>query len=249
SIGPATELMSLAPQILASVGEREESAELALQLEKILDGVDAEFISEEVPHALSETLEGIERVTSIVRAMKDFSHPGGDGVELADLNHAVETTLQVARNEYKYYADVVTDLGELPRVGCWVDDLNQVFLNLIVNGAHAIHDRLGDSEERGTLTIASRMDGDTVELRFGDTGCGVPEDARAKIYDQFFTTKEIGRGTGLGLAIARSVVVDKHGGTLDFETEVGVGTTFIIRLPAHQHHSLEEKPVEADPVC
>lgn len=249
SIGTVTELMSLVPQVLADPGRDSLDGKLLAKVEKSLDGVDVDFISEEIPQALAETLEGIERVTSIVRAMKDFSHPGGDGVQLSDLNHAIETTLQVARNEYKYHADVVTDLGELPRVECWLDDLNQVFLNLIVNGAHAIHDRLGDSGERGTLTVRSRMDGDIVELRFGDTGCGVPEDARGKIYDQFFTTKEIGRGTGLGLAIARSVVVDKHGGTLDFETEMGVGTTFVIRLPALQQHSIEEQTAEADPVC
>lgn len=231
SMGPAIALLELAPALLEGARRGELDDEAARRVEQLLDGVDAEFVTAEVPLALDETLEGIERVTTIVRAMKDFSHPGGDGHELADLNQAIETTLAVARNEYKYIADVQTDLADLPRVECWVGDLNQVFLNLLVNGTHAIRDRLGDSGRRGTLTVSSRLDGDHVELRFGDSGGGIPEDVRGQIFDQFFTTKEIGVGTGLGLSIARAVVVDKHGGTIDFETETGVGTTFIVRLP------------------
>ncbi|GJM21939.1 MAG: hypothetical protein DHS20C15_18540 [Planctomycetota bacterium] len=213
-----------------------------------VEDLDVDFMAEEFPMALEETLEGIERVTTIVRAMKDFSHPGTEGCASANLNQAIETTLAVARNEYKYHAKVETDFGDLPQVQCWVADLNQVFLNLLVNATHAIRDKLGEhSTEQGTITISTRRDGDSVEVRVADTGGGIPESAQQKIFDQFFTTKSVGRGTGLGLAIARAVVVDRHGGTLDFETEEGVGTTFIVRIPIER--DLTEADDEAHPVC
>jgi len=201
--------------------------------------------------ALEETLEGIERVSTIVRAMKDFSHPGGEDRSPADVNEAVLTTLAVARNEYKYIAEVELELGELPPVECWIGDLKQVFLNLLVNGTHAIRDRLGpDASELGALTVSSRLDGDVVELRFSDSGGGIPEHVQGRIFEQFFTTKEVGRGTGMGLAICRSVVVEKHGGTLEFETEAGVGTTFVIRVPIHAEEAATAAPNHATtPVC
>jgi signal transduction histidine kinase len=194
--------------------------------------VDVTFLAEELPAALGEMQEGVDRVTTIVRAMKDFSHPGNQGRQSADLNKAIATTLSVARNEYKYCADIETDYGDIPLADCYVADLNQVFLNLLVNAAHAIKDVVGESSgERGTIRIRTRLEGSMIELRFSDTGSGIPEHVREKIFDQFFTTKAVGRGTGLGLAIARAVVVDKHGGTLLFETEMGKGTTFIVRIP------------------
>ena len=157
---------------------------------------------------------------------------GNQGRQSADLNKAIATTLSVARNEYKYYADIETDYGDIPLADCYVADLNQVFLNLLVNAAHAIRDVVGDgSARRGTIRIATRLDGDRIEIRISDTGSGIPEHVRGKIFDQFFTTKGVGRGTGLGLAIARAVVVEKHRGTLHFETEVGKGTAFFVRIP------------------
>lgn len=218
------------------------------EVKAAVDELDVDFMAEEFPMALEETLEGIERVTTIVRAMKDFSHPGTEGCAAADLNKAIETTLAVARNEYKYHAQVETDFGDIPQVQCWVADLNQVFLNLLVNATHAIRDKLGEhSTEQGTIRISTRQDGDHVEVRVSDTGGGIPEHAQQQIFDQFFTTKGVGKGTGLGLAIARAVVMDRHGGTLDFETEVGEGTTFIVRVPIEQ--KLSEAEDEARPVC
>jgi signal transduction histidine kinase len=191
-----------------------------------------EFLASEVPAALAEMQEGVQRVTTIVRAMKDFSHPGNQGRQSADLNKAIATTIAVARNEYKYVADVQCDFGDIPSIECWVADLNQVFLNLLVNAAHAIKDAIGEGAgQRGTIRVSTRLDGDWVDIRFADSGTGIPEGVRERIFEQFFTTKPVGRGTGLGLAIARSVVVEKHGGTLSFETELGKGTTFIVRLP------------------
>jgi two-component system, NtrC family, sensor kinase len=147
------------------------------------------------------------------------------------LNQAIQSTLVVARNEYKYVAEIDTEFGELPLVQCYLGEINQVVLNLLVNAAQAIADVVKDTTNMGKLTVRTRSDGDAVEISIGDTGTGIPEAVRDKIFDPFFTTKAIGKGTGQGLAIAHSVIVNKHGGTLRFETEPGKGTTFFIRLP------------------
>ncbi len=195
---------------------------------------DLPYLCAEIPRATQQSIEGIERIAAIVRAMKEFSHPGQEGAQPTDLNHAIETTLQVARNEYKYVADVITDLDpDLPQVTSFLGELNQVFLNLIVNAAHAIRAAHGDGV-KGTLSISTRKAGEFVELRFRDDGTGIPESARKKIFDPFFTTKPVGQGTGQGLYLAHAIVVQRHGGTISFETEIGKGTTFIIRLPLHR---------------
>ena len=188
---------------------------------------DLEYILNDAPNAVAQGLEGVKRVVHIVRAMKDFSHVNRSELSITDINHVLESTLTVARNEYKYVADVETDFGELPQIECYVSDLNQVFLNLLVNAAHAI----ADTGKRGTITIKTRARGDDVEVRITDTGTGIPEEIRDKIFDPFFTTKEVGQGTGQGLNIAHQIVVGKHGGTLSLETEVGKGTTFCLRIP------------------
>lgn len=195
--------------------------------------IDVKYLSEEIPKALQESLEGVNRVATIVRAMKEFSHPGRKEKQALDLNRAIETTILVARNEWKYVADLTTDFAaDLPLVPCLVHEFNQVMLNLIVNACHAVSDVVGKTEgSKGSIKISTRPDGNWVEIRISDTGSGIPENIRHRIFDPFFTTKDVGKGTGQGLAIARSVVVDKHGGTIDFESEVGKGTTFIIRLP------------------
>jgi two-component system, NtrC family, sensor kinase len=137
----------------------------------------------------------------------------------------------VAANAYKYAADVTTELGDLPLVVCNGGDMNQVFLNLIVNAAHAIEDRVGDSGRRGTITIRTRRDGDNVVVSIADSGGGIPAEIARRIFDPFFTTKDVGRGTGQGLAIARTMVVERHAGTLTFDSEPGHGTTFHVGLP------------------
>jgi len=250
SVNPIIGVLQLVPGLIEESRNGTADEEMFRLVEEMLSDVDIDFVADEMPMAIDETLEGVERVTTIVRAMKDFSHPGSDGAASADINEAIETTLAVARNEYKYHADVVTDFGELDAVECWVADLNQVFLNLLVNGTHAIREKLGDNNsERGVIRIETRTDADMVEIRFSDTGTGIPEEVQAQIFDQFYTTKEVGRGTGLGLAIARAVIVEKHGGTLTFETEKGKGTTFIVRVPVKQQEAMEEVPSEAHPVC
>ena len=192
---------------------------------------DVDYLVGEIPKAVSQTLDGVTRVATIVQALKEFAHPDQKEKVAADLNQALLSTLSVARNEIKYVADVETDLGDLPLVLCQPGELNQVFLNLIVNAAHAIADVVRDTDTKGVIRVRTAREEDMALIAITDTGCGIPESHRAQIFDPFFTTKEVGRGTGQGLSIAHAVVVDKHGGSLTFETEVGRGTTFFIRLP------------------
>jgi len=167
-----------------------------------------------------------------VRAMKEFAHPGGEEKTAVDLNKAIESTVTVARNEWKYVADMTTDLApDLPLVPCLLGEFNQVILNMIVNAAHAIGEVVKDTGLKGHISITSCRMGEWIEIRLTDTGAGISEEIRDKIFNPFFTTKEVGKGTGQGLAIARSVIVDKHRGAITVESQVGKGTTFIIRLP------------------
>jgi len=207
---------------------------------------DVDYLLEEIPKSIEQTLEGVARVAKLVGAMKDFSHPGTKDKILLDLNRAIESTITVARNEWKYVADMETDYdSSLPGVLCLPGEFNQVILILIVNAAHAIADVVGDGNSaKGKIKVQTRNCPGWCEIRIQDTGTGIPEKARARIFDPFFTTKEIGKGSGQGLAIARSVVVNKHGGTIHFETEEGKGTTFIVRLP-HDGKVLAAKTVTA----
>ncbi len=191
-----------------------------------------DFLQKQVPPAFEQSLEGLEQVSRIVSAMKEFSHPAQDKTRL-DLNRAIQSTITVARNEWKYVAEMHTEFDEsLPLVPCLPGEFNQVILNIIVNAAHAISDVVGDGGDgRGQITVTTRQIDDFAEVRIGDTGAGMPEDVRARIFDAFFTTKAVGKGTGQGLAIAYNVIVEKHGGTIDVESAPGQGTTFILRLP------------------
>ena len=193
---------------------------------------DLDYLSEEIPKAIAQSAEGIERVAKIVRAMKEFAHPGSDEKIGVDLTKAIESTVTVTQNEWKYVADLAMDLDSaLPLVPCLLGQFNQVILNMIINAAHAIAEKVKNSGCKGIITITSCRNGDFAEIRIADNGAGIPEAIRGKIFDPFFTTKEVGQGTGQGLAIARSVVVDKHQGMITVESQVGKGTTFIIRLP------------------
>ncbi|MGA2348974.1 MAG: PAS domain S-box protein [Terracidiphilus sp.] len=209
------------------------SAEVVKEVEAALKTTDAGYLLEEIPKAIDQTLEGVIRVATLVSAMKEFSHPDTKEKTLLDLNRSINSTITVARNEWKYVAEMETDFDpSLPMVSCLPGEFNQVILNLIVNAAHAIADviKMGGSG-KGKIKVETRNYRAWAEIRIQDTGSGIPDKIRARIFDPFFTTKEIGKGTGQGLAIARSVVVGKHGGTIHFESEEGKGTTFIIRLP------------------
>jgi signal transduction histidine kinase len=194
------------------------------------DTADLPYLVANVPRALDRALEGLDRVATIVRSMKEFAHPDAKEMQLADLNRAIENTLTIARNEYRGVAELEVELGEIPLVRCHIGELNQAVLNIVTNAAHAIEDVVHGSSAKGRIRIQTYRDGDEVVIALADTGTGIPEGARAHIFDPFFTTKEVGRGSGQGLAIAHSVVVDKHHGRLEFQTELGKGTTFFIRL-------------------
>ncbi|HBF43741.1 MAG TPA: hypothetical protein DDW42_08985 [Desulfobacteraceae bacterium] len=209
------------------------SAELISETEQAWQECDMKFLAEEIPQAIGQSLEGLSRITKIVQAMKEFAHPGIEEKIPIDINAAIESTITVARNEWKYIAEMETDLNTgLPEVLCLPGDFNQVILNLIVNAVHTIKDVNGDgSHGKGMIRVATRLDGDHVEIQVQDTGAGIPEEIQSRIFDPFFTTKEVGIGTGQGLAISRSVIVEKHGGTITFKTNPDKGTTFIVRLP------------------
>jgi len=205
-------------------------APVAAALEALAAEVDLPYLLEQLPSTFSETLEGLRRVAGIVRAMKEFAHPDQKEMVATDLNRALQATLEVARNEYKYVAEVEVDFGELPLVTCHAGDLNQVFLNVIVNAAHAIGDVMRRTQQKGVIRVQTALEEGSVRISIGDTGGGIPEEVRDRIFDPFFTTKEVGRGTGQGLAIARNIV-EQHKGSLRFDTETGQGTTFHVRLP------------------
>ena len=211
-------------------------------LRDAMEEADWAYLNEEIPKAIRQSREGLERVTSIVRAMKEFSHPGGQDAEQSDVNHLIETTVTVARNEWKYSAEVILRLApNLPAIPCIDGAIGQVLLNLLVNAAQAISEKLGRTPEggKGTITITSELAGKEVLIHIADTGCGIPDEYRARIFEPFFTTKEVGKGTGQGLAIAYDVITRKHGGSLSFTSVTGEGTTFTIRLPVAKAKSAE----------
>ncbi|AGW13251.1 sensor histidine kinase [Megalodesulfovibrio gigas] len=200
------------------------------------EDVDLPFLNVELPRACDRALDGVQRVSRIVLAMKNFSHVGGEEMKPVDLNKALENTLVVAKNEWKYAAEVETSFDqELPLVVCLPGDMNQVFLNMVVNAAHAIQSRLeqegGKGSAKGRIRIATAKDGDYAVVHIQDNGCGIKPEHMTRIFDPFFTTKEVGKGTGQGLAIAHDIVVNKHHGVILVDSSPGKGTLFVIRLP------------------
>ncbi|MEZ5289775.1 MAG: MHYT domain-containing protein [Vicinamibacterales bacterium] len=193
------------------------------------DAADLDYLLENVPRSLERALEGLGRVAEIVRSMKEFAHPDQKEMAEVELNRAIESTLVIARNEYKYVADLDVEYGELPVVICHAGDINQVVLNVVVNAAHAIEDAVRGTSARGRITVRTFASGGDAVIRISDTGPGIPSGVQAHVFEPFYTTKEVGRGTGQGLAIARTII-DAHGGALTFDTSPS-GTTFQIRLP------------------
>jgi signal transduction histidine kinase/DNA-binding response OmpR family regulator len=207
--------------------------EILRSLTEATETADVDYLLDEIPKTIEQGIEGIQRVEKIVRAMKEFSHPGSDEKTKVNINELLESTLTISRNQWKYVAELETDFKQdLPLVPCLAGEINQVFLNIIVNAAHAIEGKNKDGENGlGKITITTRGKENAVQILISDTGGGIPESIRDRIFDTFFTTKAIGKGTGQGLAIARRVVIEKHQGSLSFESEEGKGTTFIIELP------------------
>jgi two-component system, NtrC family, sensor kinase len=220
--------------------------ELIKELEEIIEQIDFEFLKKEIPTAIERSMAGIERVTKIVRAMKDFSHPAGSERTLLDINKAIESTITVARNEWKYVSELETDYDlSLPLVPCFPGPFNQVILNMVVNSAHAVDEKARtQGRGKGLIKVSTKQRDRYVEIRIADTGAGIPKEIQSRIYDPFFTTKGVGKGTGQGLAIAHSVIVEQHKGTIELESEVGVGTTFVLRLPLDNKSSESEATQE-----
>jgi signal transduction histidine kinase len=229
-------------KLLRAASDGEVPFELIQEVNASSESADVEYLAEEVPSAIDQSLDGITRISNIVRAMKEFSHPGSKEQESADLNQAIQNTITVASNEWKYFADVETKFAaNLPPVNCLVQEINQVVLNLIVNAAHAIEQAKTDGgDEKGTITISTRDLGKEVEIKVSDTGCGVPEEIKDRIFDPFFTTKAVGKGTGQGLAMAYRTIVEQHQGRLWVDSVDGQGSTFTIVLP----YKPKEQPTE-----
>ena len=229
--------------LLTLVTEVRERLDADADLARRMIELDVDFLLEETPTAVRQTLEGVDRVATIVRAMKAFGHPGSDTKTPADLNEAIRNALIVAANEIRTVADVKTDLAELPPVLCHIGDINQAVLNLLVNAAHAI----GAADRgRGEIRVSTRLDGHEAVIDVADTGTGVPPEIADKLFDPFFTTKQVGQGTGQGLPLIRSLIADRHHGSISFTSEHGAGTVFTVRLPVDSRHEIESTAAQAE---
>ncbi len=227
------ELLNLCQRIREQKGAEGVSAAAWEEFEEMRANLDLDYLTKNIPSAIDESLEGLGRVTKIVHAMKEFSHPGTEEKRGVDLNRAIETTLTVARNEWKYIANVVTNFDEnLPPVPCIAGEMNQAFLNLIVNAAHAIAAvRTNGADHKGRISIKTQRADPWAEVAISDTGTGIPEEIQSRIFEPFFTTKPVGKGTGQGLALAHTVIVNHHQGQLWFESQLDHGSTFYVRIP------------------
>jgi len=209
--------------------EPELSTESIEALNALKQETDLGYLRDDISDLLSESLGGLQRVKRIVQDLKDFSHISDSEMLWANLEDGLESTLNVVWNELKYKAEVVKDYGKLPEVECIPSQLNQVFMNLLVNAAQAI-------QEHGKITLRTRQEDDNVRIEIADTGCGIPQEIINRIFDPFFTTKPVGTGTGLGLSITHGII-RKHNGRIDVSSEPGEGTTFSITIPIHQPQS------------
>jgi len=233
SFGDICEFFKLVNDLVASADKGLAPPELIERLKDIHIKLDINYLEGEIPEAIEQTQKGIRRVTELVLAMKEFSHPGAKEKMFSDINSAIEGTITISKNEWKYVADLETVLDRnLPRVYCVINEINQVVLNMIVNAAQSIKEVLQpESLYKGKIVITTREEGEYVQIIISDTGNGIPESIIHKIYDPFFTTKDVGKGTGQGLSIAHDIIVHKHGGSINVESEIGKGTTFTMSLP------------------
>jgi len=232
------ELLGAYYRLFESAKAGNETGDIIREIETTMAEIDLDYLKEEIPKAIGQSLEGLDNVARIVSAMKEFSHPGAEEKILTDINKAIRNTIMISRNEWKYVADMITDFdSSMPMIPCLPGEFNQVILNIIINAAHAVSDSIDRaSGSKGAIRVTTHRDDPWAEIRISDTGPGIPKDVRDRIFDPFFTTKEVGKGSGQGLAISHSVIVNKHGGDIGFETEINKGTTMIIRLPQGNGH-------------
>ncbi len=225
-------LVAVLDKLVQAITSGKAVAEIGREAKTLLEELDWQYLDAEIPSAIGQSKEGLKRVATIVQAMKEFSHPGSKVKGLFDLNRIIETTITVACNEWKYHAVIEKHLApDLPPVFCLADEMGQVFLNILINAAHAIAEKNYGKIEKGTITVSTRRDWDEVEICIADTGNGIAEHILPRIFDPFFTTKSVGQGTGQGLAIVHDVIVKKHGGTIGCTSKVTTGTLFTLRLP------------------
>jgi two-component system NtrC family sensor kinase len=231
----ATDVLEIIPAVRGLLGADREDPDAfsraTAEVEEALERADVDYLDENVPRAFERSQEGLERVASIVRSLKEFSHPGGKELSPADINRGIRNTVTIASNEYKYVADVETDLGSIPNVVCHQNDINQVVLNLLVNAAHACAAVPREPGSRGAIRIRTFQDGDAVVIEVSDDGIGIPKAIASRVFEPFFTTKGVGKGTGQGLSHAWMVVVERHGGALRFQANEPRGTVFSVSLP------------------
>ncbi len=217
------------------VNECDKPKEIQTLINKISDTekqIDFDFICQEIDPAISQTKEGIDHIIKIVSLIKEFSHMGSKSKEKEDINLAIESTISISNNEWKYVSDIQTELDDtLPLVECYIGEIKQVVLNLIINASHAVKDIFDKNKEKGLISIKTYIKNNDVIIEIRDTGTGIPEEIQPEIFKPFFTTKEVGKGTGQGLALAYRSIVEKHNGKISFISEVGKGTSFFIELP------------------
>ena len=228
-----TRLIASYSALRDAVADNPDYAGLVRDIDSAAESADIEYLLEEGPKAFEQTQYGVDRVTRLVLGLKGFARSGeGDKKTEADINEIIRNTLTVCHNAYKYVAELELNLSELPFVPVYAGDIGQVLVNLVVNAAHAIEEKRKTDNRLGKISISSNRDSNGVVIQVSDTGCGIPEGLRERIFDPFFTTKEVGRGSGQGLAISRTIIHERHKGELSFESVVGKGTTFTIRLPS-----------------
>jgi signal transduction histidine kinase len=204
---------------------------------------EVDYLADELPRALGDAREGVKRVAELVRALKEFAHPDQGDKASADVNKALERALVMARGELRHVGRVETNFGVLPPLRCHIGSLSQVFLNLLVNAAHAVEERTakqGVPFAQHCIGVASRLENDEVVISISDTGCGIPDSIRERIFEPFFTTKPMGKGSGQGLPLVRNVIIGKHGGRIELTSAVNVGTTFTLRLPLHTKSEVQQ---------
>ena len=192
-------------------------------IEKFKEKIDVVFLLHDIAQIFKETQDGMRRISKIVRDMKEFSHAGSDKPEYTDVNKGLESTLNIVWNEIKYKAEVKTLYGDIPQVLCYPQQLNQVFMNILVNAAHAI-------EGRGVITLRTFSENGNVVIEISDTGKGISPEHLSRIFEPFFTTKPVGMGTGLGLSVAYAII-KKHNGEITVDSKVGAGTRFQVCIP------------------
>lgn len=225
-------VMAALRRVRQAVTDGADAAEAARAAIAVEDAADLDYLIDNAPRAVESCVEGLDRVSAIVRSLKEFAHPQQSAMSSTDLNHIVRSTLTLARNEYKYVADLDTTFGVLPPVTCIAGSISQVVLNLVVNAAHAVGDVVKASGGKGRIAVSTHVEGEHAVITVRDSGSGIADDVRPHIFEAFYTTKAVGKGTGQGLALAWAIVAGDHAGAIDVESAPGQGATFRVRLPA-----------------